>query len=276
MSMSTLTQTNFSMSYVRPESHQLFFFFVGVWESMTIPALDFLRATAVGDRNVVILKDPYPGHCYQRGVSDEYDSLDGIARWQRDEIARVFPHVREIYCAGASAGGSPAIHTGCRLGARAAWSLGGRIVKPDIYDERERFSKALYTRVIGRPLLQRPSPEERARLVEALRDPEVARRRWDLSGNPDTVVPHDKERALVKLLRESRTATDYHFYYATTNVIDREFAEAFEGCPNTTFHPFTPEPRDWSQDVTFRDPDHQIVQMLNEMGELSRLFTAYL
>jgi glycosyltransferase involved in cell wall biosynthesis len=151
-SVNMLTQTRFSISYVRPESHQLFFLFVRVWESMTLHPLEFLRATAIGDRNIVIMKDPHSGHCYQKGVSEEYNSLDGIVRWQREQLASQFPHVTEIFCAGASAGASPAIYTGYHLGARAAWSLGGRIVKPEKTVERDRAVQELYKRVIGRPI----------------------------------------------------------------------------------------------------------------------------
>src|SRR6266542_3812391 len=126
------TQTDFSISCVRPESHQIFFLFVGIWNAVTINTIDFLRATAIGDRNIVIVKDPHPTHCYQRGVSDEYDSLDGIARWQQEQLAGPFAHVREVFCAGTSAGGGAAIYTGYQLRARAAWSLGGRVVNPEV------------------------------------------------------------------------------------------------------------------------------------------------
>jgi hypothetical protein len=271
-----LAQTDFSISYVRPESHQLFFLFVGVWESMTLPALDFLRATAIGDRNIVIFKDPFHGQCYQRGVSAEYDSLDGIARWQQDALVSKFSHVREVFCAGASAGGGAAIHTACRLRARAAWSLGGRIVQGHIVEQRDRVSKAFYERVIGRPSLQQVTPEEQATLVEAFSEPDMRQLRWDLTGNPETVAARDCIDRLVHLLRGHSTPTDFHFHYAVTNAIDREFAEAFTGCPHVTLHPFTPPAKDWSQDVTFRDPDHQIVQMLLGMGTLETLFSAYL
>lgn len=270
------TQTRFSITYVRPESHQLFFLFVGVWESMTIHALDFLRGSAIGDRNIVLLKDPYCGHCYQRGLSDEYDSLEGIVRWQKEQLASQFPHVTEVFCAGASAGGSPAIYTGYQLKARAAWSLGGRIVRPEMVVERDRVVKDLYQRVIGRPVPNGLTPEEHSRLVDVFSTPDVRKLRWDLSGNPETMVPQDRVNTLVDVLRQNSTPTQFHFYYARPNAIDREFAEAFRGSPNVNIHAFEPPPFDWSQDVTFRDPDHNIVQMLHEMGQLGRLFADYI
>lgn len=271
----TLGEAPFSISYVRPESHQLFFLFVGVLEALTVHALDFLRGTAIGDRNIVILKDPYNGHCYTRGVSEEYDSLEGIVRWQRQHLAECFPHVREIFCVGASAGGGAAIYTACQLGARAAWSLGGRIVKPELVVERDRALRALYQRVIGRPTPHGMTPEEHARLVEAFATPDVRQQRWNLSGNPDTVVARDRTDSLVALLQRSRAPTQFHFYYARTNVIDRQFAEPFRDCPNVTLHAVEAPPYDWSQDVTFRDRDHNIVQMLLQMGRLRTLFAPY-
>jgi hypothetical protein len=271
-----VTQTTFSISYVRPESDQLFFLFVGIWNTLTIQTLDFLRETAIGDRNIVILKDPYRWHCYHRGVSDQYDSLDGIARWQRDEIATRFSHVREVFCAGASAGGSPAIHTACRLGARAAWSLGGRIVNPLVVEERERVSRAFYQRLLGCPAPRGLTPAEHATLLAAFDEPGMRQLRWDLTSNPETVAARDRVGPFVDMVRDDASATDFHFYYATTNVIDREFAEAFQDCPKATLHPITPPSRDWSQDVSFRDPDHGIVPLLYELGQLGGVFSAYL
>jgi hypothetical protein len=269
-------QTDFSISYVRPDSPQLFFLFVGIWNAMTINTVDFLRATAIGDRNIVILKDPHQTHCYYRGVSDRYPSLDGITEWQREQLAGPFAHVREVFCAGTSAGGGAAIHCGYRLRARAAWSFGGRVVKPEVAAERDRVAMDLYRRVIGRPALERLTAEEQARLVEALKDPEMQRLRWDLTGNPDTLVAGERVRDLVDLLGANSVPTHFHFYYATTNAIDREFAQAFQDCPGVTLHPIVPPPTDWSQDVIFRDPDHGIVSMLYEMGRLGTLFSDYL
>jgi hypothetical protein len=274
-STQTVSRTDVSISYVRPESHQLFFLFVGIWNKVTIHTLEFVRATAIGDRNLVILKDPHYGQCYQKGISDEYDSLDGIARWQEEELRQRFPHVTEVFCVGTSAGGGPAIHTACRIGARAAWSLGGRIVRPEIADERDRVAKAIYRRVIGRSTLDGLTDDEHTRLMEELHAPETRQLRWDLIGNPATVVAHDRVQALVARVRERATPVALHFYYATTNIIDREFACAFRECAGVTLHPIVPPPHDWSRDVTFRDPDHGIVPMLHEMGRLGELFSAY-
>jgi hypothetical protein len=270
-------ETEFSISYIRPESHQLFFLFVGAGESLTIKTLDFIRTTAVGDRNIVIIKDPYYGHCYQSGISAEYNSLDGIVQWQQEELQSRFPHVREVFCAGTSAGGGAAIHTAYRLRARAGWSLAGRIVNTGLIEERDRVSKDFYQKIIGRPNFRQADPDEHAKLVAAFEDPEMRELRWNLTGNPETVVAWPSVEALVNLLHEDSVSTDFHFYYATTNVIDRKFAEAFQTCPRVALHPITPpESWHWKENISFTEPDHGIVTMLYEMSQLGTVFSAYL
>lgn len=274
--MTTVAADVFHVSYVRPESHQLFFLFVGVWEPLTIHTLDFMRNAAIGDRNMVILKDPYGVHCYWRGLSDEYSSLDGIVRWQQEQLATRFPHVREVFCVGTSAGASAALHTACRLRARAAWSLAGRVARADVLQQRERVASELYQTTLGRPALGLPTPEERAALEQAFGTPEVRALRWQLTGNPATVVAQEQVAALVDVVRGCNAGTDFHFYYATTNAIDRQFAETFRCCPRAALYPITPPPSDGSTDIVFRDPDHGIVAILHKMGRLGSVFSAYL
>lgn len=273
--MQTVTDADVSLTYVRPESPQLFFLFSGVWDPLTIHALEFMRASGIGDRNIVLIKDPYPGHCYRRGLSVEYPSLDGIVAWQRQLLATTFPHAREVFCLGASAGGGAALFTACRLGARAAWVLGGRIVRPEAVEERECVSREVYTRLLGRPTLDMPTPEERARLVEAFRDPELQRRRWDVTGNPDRLIDGAAVEQLVEVARACPAGTDLHLHYATTNVIDRRFADAFCDCRAVTLHPIEPPP-EAPDDITFRDPDHGVMLILHRMGRLQELFAPYL
>jgi hypothetical protein len=141
---------------------------------------------------------------------------------------------------------------------------------------RARVSTDFYRKVLGRPEFNHLTPEEHARLVEAFGTPEMRQMRWNLTGNPDTVVAEARVAELKSVLREGPTTTDFHFYYATTNVIDRQFAATFQDCPTATLHPITPLPKDWSQDVFFRDPDHAVASILQEMGQLSSLFSAYL
>jgi hypothetical protein len=269
-----ITQTECSITYVRPTSHQIVFIFMGMREELSIHALDFVRATAIGERNIVFLKDPYEKQCFHHGISDEYDSLDGIVRWQQELLAGQFSHVREVFCAGTSAGGSAAIHTACRLRARAAISFGGRIGRSNKAEEREQFTKGFYLKVLGRDLQRILTPDEHAKLVEAFNDPEVLRRRAEYR-DPAKVVDHERVAALVNLLKTQARGTDFHFYYAITNAIDRQFAEAFRECPNACLHPVTPPSNAWSEDVSFTDPDHGVVKMLHEVGQLETVFAAY-
>ncbi len=276
MATETLTQNEFSVCYVRPESRQLFFLFTGL-AGGAVHALDFIGLTGIGDRNIVIFKDRRSGNCYQQGVSEEYDSLDGIVRWQREQLAGQFAHVREVFCAGSSAGGPPAIHTASRLGGRAAWSISGRIVTPTNIDDRKRVSAELYRRVIGRSTLDTLTPDEYAKLVEALNEPETRKRRWDLVHNPETVTAHAQVAAMVDVVRANTAPTDLHFYYATTNAIDVRFAQAFRDCPRVACHPVTLPPMNRPEDtVSFSEPDHGILPMLIETGQLRAMFADYL
>jgi len=35
---------------------------------------------------------------YRQGISEEYNSFDGIVEWQRTQLVSTFSHVREVFC----------------------------------------------------------------------------------------------------------------------------------------------------------------------------------
>ena len=155
------------VTYVRPDSDQLFILFTGNANRMVYSPMEFVSKTGIGDRNLAIVRDPYTT-CYQKGISETYSSLDGIA----------------------------------------------------LLDQ------------------------------------------------------------LVDLTMNKPKETLFHFYYATTNPVDRFVGEAFRDCPGVVLHPITPS---WTAETapphsTIRGarPDHFIVQILSDRSQLSGLFTEYL
>lgn len=266
--------SDFSVCYVRPESSQLFFLFTGNAEQLMFHPMDFIRKTGIGGRNIVILRDPFQA-CYRKGVAKEYDSLDGLVRWQKEQLAGRFSHVREVFCVGTSGGGGPAIFTGHHLGAKAVWSLAGRLPLPPVVKAQQDAFEATARRVLGHPGSGMMTPEERSKVAKALDSPEGRDLRWELGENPDTVLDRGFLDQLVGLLRDRPGATHYHFYYAVTNSLDELTAEAFRGCPGARLHPITSIslPRD---SALLANPDHLIVLILDRMGKLSSVFSEYL
>lgn len=276
MSASTAPATEFSLNIVRPESTQLVFVFFGARVPQSLDALQFMRDSGIGERNVVFVEDPYHG-CYLRGLSEAFPEFDGVVAWQRQLLAATYPHVNEVFCFGVSAGAAVAMHSACRLGARAAWAFGARLVKLGVLDARDRAMREVYTEVIGRPTLNQATPEERARLLDAFQQPDLSRRRWDMTGNPDLIVDHDAVRRLVETVRSCQQTTTLHLHYASINTIDRRFAEAFRDCPQVQLHPVDlPPGSTYDDDFRFEDPGHNVLLILNRMGLLTKLFKPYL
>ena len=266
-----------AMCYVRPDSDQLFFLFTGLGEGLNIHPLDFIRQTGIGSRNIVIFHDPHRA-CYREGISKEYDSLDGIVRWQRERLADRFAHVREVFCAGSSGGAFPAIYTGYRLGAKAAWSFAGCVAMPSVIAERERTSIEISRKVTGRSRLGKLTEDERARLAQTMDQPEMRQLRQNLCENPDMVLDWERINHFVGLLRDTPNATQLHLYYVPTNPLDRPFAEAFRGCPQVTIHPLT-DPRGEEpapKHLVFYRIDHEVVVILQYTGNLPGVFSSYL
>ena len=271
-----LIQTEFSVSCVRPESSQLFFIFTGTGlRPAGVHTMDVVDRTAIGNRNIVILKDPYGG-CYERGFSDDYASLDGILRWLQEEQARHFPHVRDVFTMGTSCGGLAAIQAARHLGARAAWSFSGRLVKPEVIEERLRVSATLYQDVIGRTRLGELTDEEQRKLDTVFGTPEMKELRWRLADNPSTIISRALLHEMVADVKDRGSSTDCHLYYVTSNAVDRECSEAFRDCANVNLHPVTPEPVHLGKPVGFTEPDHSIIPILYRLGRLPTLFADYL
>lgn len=262
-------------TYIRRDSSQLFFLFTGYGHELNINPLDFVRQTRIADRNIVIFRDPYYAS-YQSGISEQYSSLDGIVRLQRELLERTFPHVGECFCAGTSSGGPAAIYTGHQLGVRAVWSLAGRAAKSGFILDRERAVHDLHMHVLGRPKGGNLTPQERQKIIDTANDPEVLRIQARLRDDPDSVLDEEQTAALVALIGPRLGVTRFHFYYATTNAIDCGFAEPFQACPAASLHPITPPHRDRSLRPYSTDRDHAIVMILAQRGDLDSLFSDYL
>ena len=270
-----LIQTDFSVACVRPDSHQLFFLFTGTGlRPAGLQTIDVIARTPLARCNVVLVRDPL-GRCYEEGLGGEYGSVEGIVRWQREQIAAHFPHVREVFCVGVSIGGLTAIQTACRLGARAAWSLAGRVLKPDVVDQRLRAMIEVYQRVVGRTRLGQLTPDEERSLRDEFETPALSELRARLA-DPETIIARDRLRGMAADVESSGAATECHLYCTVSNVIDRECADAFRACPNVTLHYLDPEPRYLEPQVGFSEPDHSIVAILNRLGQWPTLFSAYL
>ncbi len=267
---------DFAHCYVRPECPQLFFLFTGNAENLQLHPMDFMRKTGIADRNIVIVRDAHQAG-YRKGVSKEVDSLDAIVQWQRELLSHRFPHVREVFCAGSSGGGGPAIYTGHHLEAKAVWSFAGRLPRPSIAAAGLIAKTEFLRRVLGRDHVGPMTRDESERFWKAVQTPEVRQMRWDLGENPDTVLDRDFLAQLVGLLREKSTATHYHLYYAVTNCLDEVTAEAFRGCPGVTIHPIMDlSPERMFAAVILTDPDHLVIMILDRMNKLSPVFSGYL
>lgn len=271
------TEVSYAITYVRPDSDQLLFLFTGNKEGMTLPPMDFIRKTGIGNRNIVIFRDPHHS-CYLKGLCDEYGSMDGIVAWQKEKLADRFSHVREIYCVGTSGGGGPAIYTAYHLRARAAWSFGGRIARLGKIQERDRHREDFHLETLGRKIPGRMTPEERARISMALEQPEVRELRRNLTEIPEKILDLEWIDRLAGRIRTDPVPTDFHLYYAPTNDVDRTFAEAFRDLPRACLHPVTPS---WGDSpppprASLGAADHLVVNMLDSMGGLSAIFAPYL
>jgi hypothetical protein len=262
-------------AYQRPASRQLFCLFTGNAGMLNVNPLNFIQRTGIGNCNILIFRDPYHA-CYERGISPDCSTLDGIASWVNAQLAGPFAGVQELFCVGTSSGGLPAIYVAHQCGARAAWSLGGRIGRPSVVEQREKLEDEMYRRVLGRVRPCLLSKEEKQRLIEAVAAPDVAQRVRDLT-DPDKLYDRERLAELVAMLATSDARTRFHFYYATVNPVDRTFAEAFRSCAGATLHPLTPSrPEPPENSDPFNDPYHLVVPMLDATGELDQLFSPYL
>jgi hypothetical protein len=260
--------------YRRPQSDQLFCFFTGGAAMLNINPLDFIQKTGVGHTNIIIFRDPYKVG-YRRGISANCPTLDAIVSWVKTQLVGPLSHVRQVLCAGTSGGGVAAIYLGYHLAARAVWSLGGRIAPPNVGLEREKLADEVFQRVLGRTRPCLLTKEDWRKLRHALAQPDLANRVRELT-RPDLINDPAQMAELLDLLGQNDGRTEFHFYYAPTNRVDRAFAETFRRCAFVTLHEVTRPSKDSEDEADpFNDPDHLVVPMLDACGQLDSLFARY-
>jgi hypothetical protein len=268
-----------AVTHVRETSNKLLLLFTGQREQMGYPILEFLKRTHTTGANFVIFRDATKTN-YQKGISAQYDSPDRIADWVRERLVDTFPHVEDVLSIGNSGGGGTAIHVGHALEAKAVWSLAGLVPNQKGAAEREAFRRRVRLRVLGREDLPlQLTREQLAALRAADREPEVQQWAREVDDNPEVLIDQPILRGLVDALTNRPKRTIFHFYYVTTNVVDRYVAEAFRGCPNAFIHPVTPpwteqDVPPWSRFMR-GPPDHAVVQILDVKKQLHTLFSGY-
>ena len=108
---------------VRPSCRQLFFVYSGAYGTLDgLGATDFLRRSSLGNRNVVLMRDPYQFARFEQGVSSEINSLEALLEWHL-EFVESCDHVDEVYCTGNSIGGNSALLFGHKLSAKKVWAF---------------------------------------------------------------------------------------------------------------------------------------------------------
>jgi hypothetical protein len=107
---------------VRSDCSQLFMAYQGRHNNLMMRSLQFIRTTKIHDRNILMFRDTR-GSDYRRGIADEIPTIWDCLRWQEEQRALHFPHVRNTYCLGPSSGGRAAIFFGYFLQARVVWAF---------------------------------------------------------------------------------------------------------------------------------------------------------
>lgn len=121
------------VSLHRPSCRQLFMLYAGRAGFPGVPLLRLLRETALGDRNLTLLKDPHD-QSYLAGIGEEAEDFPALVDWHRQHL-RDRPHVSEVYCMGNSAGAIGAMMFGAVVCAREVWAFSPRPARFDGYDE---------------------------------------------------------------------------------------------------------------------------------------------
>lgn len=122
---------------VRQDCAQLFMLFTGMRGQLMMPPMTFIEQTRLVDRNLCMVRD-LNECCYQRGVSKDLPDIPAFLHWQKVALS-AFPHVRDVYCIGSSAGAYAALLVGHFLKVKQVFafappvpvSLGDRITYVD-------------------------------------------------------------------------------------------------------------------------------------------------
>jgi hypothetical protein len=100
---------------------QLFILYQGQAGRMMMDPMEFLRATRIGDRNLIMIGDK-SRRFYQRGLAPEIPDIPSFIAWQQKLIDSM-PHVTDVMCVGSSSGAYAAIISGHLLKAREVWAF---------------------------------------------------------------------------------------------------------------------------------------------------------
>jgi hypothetical protein len=282
-------------------SERLFLVFTGYAHDVAMDPLRFFQVTGIADQNILLFRDLNLAH-YQKGISSEISTLEGIAEHADREIKRSFAHVTEVFCIGTSSGGLPAIYCGHMLRTRAVWCFGARICQPNMFEKRFAALGRLASDLIGRELPQviddqTITPDDLEKLMKECRRPEVQDRLWRIKEDPQRILDLEMLGTLVEMRRADAGRAMLHLYYSLQNAADSFTANSFSGIPKTRLYPLeSPQPDQLATiaahspphaadapDVktvmylfTGLDPSHHVVKLLDDRGLLAEVIRRYL
>jgi hypothetical protein len=117
----------------RPKCSQLFIIYGGMDGFLSrgmiagLGLLPFLKASGMGDRNLIWVRDPYADNL-QQGISPEVPDVAALADWHRQQIAAL-PMVNEVYAIGYSSGCYGAMLFGHLWGFKKVWGFSPRTAR---------------------------------------------------------------------------------------------------------------------------------------------------
>jgi hypothetical protein len=256
----------------RRDCDQLFFVFTGIMQKVFgLGPLEFLQASGLGNRNVVILRDVWRTG-YLAGCSDQIRSFDALIDWQR-EIVNGAPHLRRIYSIGVSSGALAAMLSAERLGAESSLIFGPRVhslralgVTPEVRESgasceitaAERLVAAIHTwRARLRKLMGLTAHE-------TLPPPSI-RKAWFRDFEP-----------LLTSLAESSGSTVHHLYYVPSNPIDSlVVGHLVQHCKQVRPHVVIP-PAEYPGALKRRPGwDHNVIPILLATRELQTIIPSF-
>lgn len=223
---------------------------------------EFLRQSGLASRNLILLRDPYQAG-YRRGVSERISSMDQLGESLQHRLED-YPHVKEVYCVGVSAGAMPAMLIGHRLRAITVWSFSARSPS-DLWTQRHGHGAAKKSRW---------SKKLKQRLASlAIRWRRFTNRTATEPFEP-AMVDLDLVRRTAEQLAEHNGTTEYRLYYSTSNETDVRIHQLLADCPGVKSCPVDP-PRDYPE--RFQPSwDHMILPILFAQGKLKDVFPAFL